>query len=307
MLRRIYVKIRVFYFVCRCVGGALSAGPNEEAKAADAREDYTTELTIVSPLAEKGEAWAQNILGGMYYYGLGVPQNDTIAMSWFRKAANQGDPEAQLNLGEMYETDFSTAMNWYRKAADQGNTRAEILLGDIYKYGRGVSRDFAQAVAWYRKAADQGDIEAQINLGEMSEYGQGVPQNYVQAVVWYRKAADQGNAEAQIDLGDMYNYGRGMPKDYAQAMAWYRKAADQGDAKAQFNLGVMFDAGEGVQQDYAQAYMWYTLAATNEGVGPLGDAAMAFRVRVEEKMTPAEIARAQRMASKWEPATTNGQ
>jgi TPR repeat protein len=61
------------------------------------------------------------------------------------------------------------AMKWFRKAADQGNPRAQHNLGFMYAYANGESvlNDLAEAVKWYRKAADQGYRDAQFNLATM--------------------------------------------------------------------------------------------------------------------------------------------
>ena len=53
---------------------------------------------------------------------------------------------------------------WYRKAADQGDADAQFNLGGQYARGHGVAKDVAEAARWYRKAADQGDSEAAIKL-----------------------------------------------------------------------------------------------------------------------------------------------
>ena len=83
-------------------------------------------------------------------------------------------------------------MQWYRKAAEQGDVDAQYNLGNMYAKGRGVRQDNAQAVQWFRKAAEQGDAEAQNNLGVMYAYGQGVRQNYKSAKEWLGKACDNG-------------------------------------------------------------------------------------------------------------------
>jgi TPR repeat protein len=57
------------------------------------------------------------------------------------------------------------AASWYRKAAEQGNADAQYSLGRLYYEGRGVPQDYAQAAAWHRKAAEQGDAVAQGSLG----------------------------------------------------------------------------------------------------------------------------------------------
>lgn len=124
-------------------------------------------------------------------------------------------------------------VSWIRKAADQGDADAQFNLGVMYASGHDVAQDYKTAMWWYRKAADQGYAKAQCNLGSMYYEGHGVPQDYGQAASWYRKAADQGDAEAQCNLGNMYARGRGVPQDYSAAASWYRKAADQGDEEAQ--------------------------------------------------------------------------
>jgi hypothetical protein len=109
-----------------------------------------------------------------------------------------------------------------------------------------------------------------------------------------RLAADHWDAGEQNNLGVMYAQGQGVPQDYAQAVKWYRLAADQGYASAQYNLGGMYYLGQGVPQDYVQAHKWYNLSAAS------GDAdAFKFRDDVASKMTPAQIAEAQRLASAW--------
>jgi TPR repeat protein len=133
--------------------------------------------------------------------------------------------------------------------------------------------------------------------------GQGVPQDYVEAMKWYRKAAEQNNAAAQNDLGNMYTEGQGVPQDYVEAMKWLRKAAEQGNAAAQNNLGNMYTEGQGVPQDYVQAHKWFNLAAARIPASETESRAIASksRDRVASKMTPAQVAEAQKLASEWKP------
>jgi TPR repeat protein len=63
--------------------------------------------------------------------------------------------------------DAVQAVVWYRKAAEQGDAQAQNNLGVMYQNGRGVAHDDAQAVFWYRKAAVQGNTDAQRNLHQM--------------------------------------------------------------------------------------------------------------------------------------------
>lgn len=182
-------------------------------------------------------------------------------------AANQGDAEAQYNLGCCYyygcgvSQDYKQAVKWYEKSANQGYSRAQNNLGVCYKNGYGVPRDYGTAVSWYEKSANQGHMIAQNNLGSCYESGCGVPKDYGKAVSWYEKSAKQGFVKAQCNLGCCYYYGYGVPQDYKKANIWYEKAAAQGDAEAQYNVGCCYYYGRGVPKDYKQAAAWYEKSA----------------------------------------------
>jgi TPR repeat protein len=127
-------------------------------------------------------------------------------------------------------------------------------------------------------------------------------QDYAEALRLWGQLADQGNARAQFSIGQMYYIGQGVPRDNTKADGWYRKAADQGFDYAQFNLGVAYeDGGLGVPQDYALAYMWFNLASSPATNTDLRQMAVENRDKVAAKMTPAQIAGAQRMAREWKP------
>ena len=185
-------------------------------------------------------------------------------------------------------------------AADQGQAEAQLNLGTSYANGEGVSQDdYAQAAVLCREVAEQGYPKAQLMLGELYDSGDGVPQDYTQAALWYRKAAEQGNASAQYLLGLLYYRGRGVPRDYPQAAAWYLKASEQGDAEAQVSLGFLYALGQGVPQDYAEAHFWYELGAAGEQDASNAKDAAGLRDDAASHLTPDELARSRERARKW--------
>jgi TPR repeat protein len=86
-------------------------------------------------------------------------------------------------------------------------------------------------------------------------------------------------------------------RDYTTAARIIRPLAESGDATAQYNLGVFYDNGLGVPQDKINAYMWLSLAAAQGREG-----AAAIRDLMARRMTPAQIAEAQKLAREWKPA-----
>ncbi len=105
-------------------------------------------------------------IGAMYANGAGVAKDEQQALLWYRKAAQQGDADAQANLGVMCTN------------------------------GVGVPKDDQQAVLWYRKSAEQGQANAQFKLGAMYVNGSGVPKDQLQAYFWMLLSSAQGNSLA---------------------------------------------------------------------------------------------------------------
>ena len=96
--------------------------------------------------------------------------------------------------------DDGMAVKYYRLAADQGYANAQYNLGVCYYNGQGVPQDYAQAVKYYRLAADQGLAEAQYNLALCYEKGQGVAKNLNEAIRLYRMVAATGDDDAKQAL-----------------------------------------------------------------------------------------------------------
>lgn len=98
-----------------------------------------------------------------------------LAMLAWQQASRQGNPEAGLALGKMYDpatwsasgsplpqADAETAAFWYEPAAQAGNVEAQRRLGLVLRSlepgGSGPQTD--KAKEWLKKAADAGDAEA---------------------------------------------------------------------------------------------------------------------------------------------------
>lgn len=88
------------------------------------------------------------------------------------------------------------SLNQIKLYAEQGDPQAQLELGSMYHEGKGVPQDYRAAVEWYGKAAEQGLPQAQFNLGIMCYDGRGAPQDLVQAYRWLTLATVQGNEGA---------------------------------------------------------------------------------------------------------------
>jgi TPR repeat protein len=89
-----------------------------------------------------------------------------------------------------------------------------------------------------------------------------------------------------------------LPQDPAEAVKWHRRAAEQGFDPAQYAIAFRYISGRSVPQDYAVAYMWFDLAAERGN-----QHAARERDKIARRMTPAQIAEAQKLAREWKPTT----
>jgi TPR repeat protein len=92
-----------------------------------------------------------------------------------------------------------------------------------------------------------------------------------------------------------------VPQDDVQAAQWCRKAAEQGHAAAQRFLGDFYSTGLGVPQDDVEAHKWMNLAAARTSGADQKRFADA-RDEIAAKMTPAQVAEAQKRAREWTEA-----
>ena len=186
--------------------GMLLAGcsrPHAVPAASEGAQKKVTEPWDYSPdlirRAEAGDPAAQCWLGDRYNDGKGVEKNDELATKWWKKSADQGNPDAQFHMG-------------WRCWDGRG----------------GVARDRVEATRYWRLSADQKNPWSMAALGNAYLFGDGIPQDYKEAVKYFRVAKDGGSSWAQALLGRCYENGWGVPKDRQEAIRLYRRAAAMG-------------------------------------------------------------------------------
>jgi 5'-nucleotidase (lipoprotein e(P4) family) len=184
--------------------------PMENARNAYYEGNFTEALAIWRPLAEQGNARAQNNLGILYRNGEGLVQ------------------------------DYEASRLWLLQAAAKGHARSQFILGTMYDYGQGVAQDYATALRWYLQAAASGDVDAQFNIAVLYSSGRGVASSPAEAARWYALAAEQGDSNAQNILGRMYMSGEGVEKNEQEALRLFKLAAAQGHELARENIATYF-------------------------------------------------------------------
>ncbi len=252
--------------VCLGLGlGPAAFGGTAEGRAALQAGDFATALSELGAAARNGDPAAQNLYATMLKDGRGV-----------------GAPDA------------AAAVAWYRRAAEAGNADAQLNLGFMLFHGEGVPRDRDSGLRWYEKAADAGLPAAQYNVAKVYWDGDGVARDPDKAKRLFKAAAEQGLAPAQFGLGVAL---LSPPKaDAAAAFNWFSRAARQGEAPAYAKLAGMYLLGSGVAKDPVAAQTW---ALVGEAAGdPL---AAQLRMKLENDLTPEQNAAARSQAAAFVP------
>ncbi|KAJ1660645.1 hypothetical protein GGF38_003903, partial [Coemansia sp. RSA 25] len=140
---------------------------------------YARELYIKA--GRLGYVPSQVRLGQAYEYGtLGCAVDPRKSIGWYTRAAEKGDPDAELALSGWYLTGADQflpqndveAYLWARRAADRGLEKAEYAVGYYYECGIGVAQpDVHEAQAWYARAARKNNRRAISRLRELKQMG----------------------------------------------------------------------------------------------------------------------------------------
>ncbi len=210
--------------------------------------------------AERGHVKAAVSMGDALLRGIGIPESQTEAMEWYRKAAESGSPVAYIRLGDVYASRFSgteapRALEWYRKAAEANSAIAMVRLGKMFNEGRGLPQDQALAATWFSRAAAAGSGAAMVELSALYSRAGG-PGHFNLARDALEKAIRAGDMRAPIALAKLYLV-RG---ERSLAEVTLRRAAEGGSAEAALNLAVFYLLGQATAEQQSAARRWLALA-----------------------------------------------
>lgn len=130
------IGIVIFAALLLYPGNPAAAQDFDAGLSAYGAAEYDVAFAEWLPLALQGDHRAQSSLGFLYLKGLGVDQDDALAASWYRRAAEGGRPEAQFFLGTLYflgrgvRQDFVEAHLWCELALSNGMTEGLDCMSD---------------------------------------------------------------------------------------------------------------------------------------------------------------------------------
>lgn len=223
-----------------------------------------TEAAKTLPQLSGKDPVADYYLGRMWLYGYGALKNNTLALSYFTKAAEKGYLPAQQFLAEYYLIEAKlpdTALTWFKKAADAGNIKAQLYCASAYLYGVGTKKNSDIAKRYLIDAAKNGSAIGQYALAEQFLETRD-QSNKKLGVIWLTKAANQNNPIAKRKLGQMYLTGQVVAKDLIKGTSLLEEAAAQNDLPALLTLAE-YAQKEG---NYTSAKNWFNKAVATKDV-----------------------------------------
>nr|XP_054398013.1 protein sel-1 homolog 2 isoform X9 [Pongo abelii] len=242
-------------------------------------QNITAAIQLYESLAKEGSCKAQNALGFLSSYGIGMEYDQAKALTYYTFGSAGGNMMSQMILGYRYLSGINVlqncevALSYYKKVADyiadtfeksEGvpvekvrlterpenlSSNSEILDWDIYQY--------------YKFLAERGDVQIQVSLGQLHLIGRkGLDQDYYKALHYFLKAAKAGSANAMAFIGKMYLEGNAAaPQNNATAFKYFSMAASKGNAIGLHGLGLLYFYGKGVPVNYAEALIYFQKAA----------------------------------------------
>ena len=275
-------------------------------------------LQLLQKAADGNDARGLSNLAAVYHSGNGAAIDRKKSFELAIRAATLGDDNAKFGVGIRYHTgdgvdqDPRKAADWYQTAInsddDEVVANAEAELGAMYVYGTEIPKNLKAGIELLEKAASKGSSYAMVTLARQYYLGEGLPKDAAKSFALSIRASEQKNesflgsfrAHGQVSVGDAYLRGIGVEKNLTKAADYYRLAAIAGNAKAQQNLSWLYQYGKGVDRNLTIAYGWLNLSlAAPEGDASNDAKGKAGRDKLENLMTPEEIAIAQEMSSSW--------
>ncbi|MEM9635022.1 MAG: SEL1-like repeat protein [Pseudomonadota bacterium] len=194
-------------------------------------------------------------IGDLYSTGAIDRAGEEAAIAYYRNLSTSNGrilsamPPEQLapGLAQKLRPDGDSAVRVYRLAANLGNPDAFLKLGDLYLSGDLVTSDPEKAFSFFQQAADLGSETASVNVGLMMIEGTGTSHNISGGIELLTEAAENGNAKALMALGDIYRTGKpqGVDADPERSFGFYKRASDGGNIAAAIITARMLIDGEG--------------------------------------------------------------
>lgn len=228
------------------------------------REGHYSEAADLLASALNKDPVVDYYMGRMRIYGYGQLKNNSIAIRYFKQAAQKGYLPALQVMGRyslLVENNPEEALNYFKKAADENDTSAQMYCASAYLFGVGAKKNPDVAKRYFIAAAKNGNAIAQYTLAaSFLETHQSA--NKKLGLIWLNKALAQNNPEAQLMMAEQYISGTLVPKDLVKAKELIMAASAAGYQPALYQMGQLALASQNINE----ARDWFLKAADAKSI-----------------------------------------
>ena len=238
----------------------LNTAYNQGVDKAGKVEIIEEVLPELIKLAEGGDVFAADELGGVYSNGEGIEKDINKAKQWILLVANHGHAIAMNNLGNLYfaESEYTKANEWYEKAGEAGYDWGWYNLAGSYCDGNGVEKNMQKAVQLYEKAYEIGGAAAGKSANQIGSIYWN-EKKHTEAKEWFEKSSEAGYDWSWYNIAGFYCDGRGIERDTQKAIQLYGKTYEIGGAAAGKSANQIGDIYLN-EKKYTEANEWYKKA-----------------------------------------------
>ena len=224
--------------------------------------------------AKYGNVKAFGELGYYYSFGVGVEENQALAVKYLEDAIGGGLADGYMYylLGSKYESGLGVAKNvkrayeLYKKGDTMSyrGTSCQCSLAYCYLNGVGTVKNLNLAYDYFMKYVSWCNHEPSIKdcfyqIGLLKETSAEVGKNEREALGWYEKAEKLNHADGAKSATRLRNKFKKIELD-GRIDACYERAV-KGDVSAMDELGEYYYTGHGVTRSYTDAIEWFEKAA----------------------------------------------
>ena len=239
-------------------------------------QNYAKALKWFRMGLQNGDAFCQYEIGLMHLFGLGVREDALIAASYFKEAAKQDWPAAQVQLGKLFldQGDLTTAVSYFELGVRHGHIEALYHLAEINNNGVGRERSCGHATAYYKVVAEKAE-GLHSSFEEANEaYDHGDKEA---ALLGYMMAAEQGYEQAQANVAYLLDEQRSIVsldallpwkqrrssllRNAILALVYWTRSAKQSNIDSMVKMGDYYLKGYGAETDLEKAATCYQSAA----------------------------------------------
>jgi SEL1 protein len=210
---------------------------------------------------------------------LGIPRDSTKATEYFKAAAEQDFPSAQINLGAIYldqgtPTDVQYAIKCFELAARYNHIEALYYLAEIIEQGVGRERSCGLAAAYYKNVVEKAEPLLSSFAEANTAYEQG---DYELALIDYMHAAEQGFEKGQANVAYLLDQEKSkwalpawltisaprpaLLQNAALALIYWTRSSKQTNIDSMVKMGDYYLQGIGTEKDMEKAASCYTAAS----------------------------------------------